>query len=82
MQFGNMSPFQCGRIDYYINKQVMNTEFLKSEIIRLKKEKNAVILGHYYQREEIQDLSDYIGDSLALAQMAQKCDNDIIVFCG
>ena len=60
----------------------MNTEFLKSEIIRLKKEKNAVILGHYYQREEIQDLSDYIGDSLALAQMAQKCDNDIIVFCG
>lgn len=77
-----MSPFQSGRIDYYINKQVMNTEFLKSEIIRLKKEKNAVILGHYYQREEIQDLSDYIGDSLALAQMAQKCDNDIIVFCG
>ena len=60
----------------------MNTEFFKSEIIRLKKEKNAVILGHYYQREEIQDLSDYIGDSLALAQMAQKCDNDIIVFCG
>ena len=60
----------------------MNIEFLKSEIIRLKKEKNAVILGHYYQREEIQDLSDYIGDSLALAQMAQKCDNDIIVFCG
>ncbi len=60
----------------------MNTEFLKSEIVRLKKEKNAVILGHYYQREEIQDLSDYIGDSLALAQMAQKCDNDIIVFCG
>lgn len=60
----------------------MNTELLKSEIIRLKNEKNAVILGHYYQREEIQDLSDYIGDSLALAQMAQKCDNDIIVFCG
>lgn len=60
----------------------MDKEFLKSEIIRLKKEKNAVILGHYYQREEIQDLSDYIGDSLALAQKAQECDNDIIVFCG
>ncbi len=60
----------------------MNNEFLKSEIVRLKKEKNAVILGHYYQREEIQDLSDYIGDSLALAQKAQQCDNDIIVFCG
>ena len=60
----------------------MDTETLKREIVRLKKEKNAVILGHYYQREEIQDLSDYIGDSLALAQEAQRCDQDIIVFCG
>lgn len=60
----------------------MDNNFLKSEIIRLKKEKNAVILGHYYQRDEIQELSDYIGDSLALAQRAQDCDNDIIVFCG
>lgn len=60
----------------------MDNEFLKSEILRLKKEKNAVILGHYYQRDEIQELSDYIGDSLALAQRAQDCDNDIIVFCG
>ena len=60
----------------------MDTEFLKREIIRLKKEKNAVILGHYYQRDEIQELSDYIGDSLALAQKAQECENDIIVFCG
>ncbi len=60
----------------------MDNEFYKNEIARLKKEKNAVILGHYYQRDEIQDLSDYIGDSLALAQKAQQCDNDIIVFCG
>ena len=60
----------------------MDTETLKRDIVRLKKEKNAVILGHYYQREEIQDLSDYIGDSLALAQEAQRCDQDIIVFCG
>lgn len=57
-------------------------DFLKQEIIRLKKEKNAVILGHYYQRDEIQDLSDYVGDSLALAQKAQESDKDIIVFCG
>lgn len=60
----------------------MDTEFLKREILRLKKEKNSVILGHYYQRDEIQELSDYIGDSLALAQKAQECENDIIVFCG
>lgn len=60
----------------------MNEVTLKQEILRLKKEKNAVILGHYYQRDEIQELSDYVGDSLALAQKAQECDNDIIVFCG
>lgn len=60
----------------------MNEVTLKQEILRIKKEKNAVILGHYYQRDEIQELSDYVGDSLALAQKAQDCDNDIIVFCG
>lgn len=60
----------------------MTNEELKKEIIRLKKEKNAVILGHYYQIDEIQELSDYIGDSLALAQEAQRTDAPIIVFCG
>ena len=60
----------------------MNDNELKQEILRLKKEKNAVILGHYYQRHEIQELSDYVGDSLALAQKAQEATADIIVFCG
>ena len=59
-----------------------NINDIKQQIIDLKKEKNAVILGHYYQRHEIQEVSDYIGDSLALAQEAQRCEADIIVFCG
>lgn len=51
-------------------------------IKQLKKEKNAVILGHYYQKGEIQDIADYVGDSLALAQWAAKTTADIIVMCG
>lgn len=55
---------------------------LINEINRLKIEKNAVIMAHYYQRKEIQDIADCIGDSLALAQWAAKTDADIIVLCG
>ena len=55
---------------------------LVEAIKQLKKENNAVILGHYYQRDEVQAISDYIGDSLALAQVAAKTDADIIVSCG
>ena len=51
-------------------------------IKELKKEKNAIILGHYYQKGEIQDIADYVGDSLALAQLAAKTEADIIVMCG
>ena len=51
-------------------------------IKQLKKEKNAIILGHYYQKGEIQDIADYVGDSLALAQWAAKTEADIIVMCG
>ena len=59
------------------------SESLKEEINRLKREKNAVILAHYYQRDEIQDIADHIGDSLALAQYAATLkDVDIIVLCG
>lgn len=60
----------------------MDTVGLIENIKKLKKEKNAIILGHYYQIEEIQQLSDYIGDSLALAEYSRKVGCDIIVFCG
>lgn len=55
---------------------------LKEEINRLRKEKNAVILAHYYQESDIQDLADFVGDSLALAQWASRCTADILVMCG
>ena len=57
-------------------------DFFISEINRLKKEKNAVIMAHYYQMGDIQDIADHVGDSLALAQWAAKTDADIIVLCG
>src|SRR6187402_1643827 len=55
---------------------------LFAEIERLKKEKNAILLAHYYQESDIQDVADYIGDSLGLAQQAEKTTADIIVFAG
>ncbi len=57
-------------------------EDLEAAILDLKRERNAVLLAHYYQESEIQDLADFVGDSLALAQAARKVDRDVIAFCG
>lgn len=66
----------------YVDAPVPEGLDLKAEILRLKKEKGAVIMAHYYQKGEIQDLADYVGDSLALARIAATLDAPIIVLCG
>lgn len=66
----------------YVDEPVADGTDLRKEIERLKKEQDAVVLAHYYQKGEIQDVADYIGDSLALARIAAGLPNRVIVLCG
>ncbi len=66
----------------FISEPISKDIDIKKEISRLKKEKNAIILAHFYQDDEIQEIADFVGDSLALAQKAQNNSADIIVFAG
>lgn len=66
----------------YVDASIDENIDMIAEIKRMKKEKNAVILAHYYQEGAIQDIADFVGDSLALAQWAAKTDADILVVCG
>ena len=59
-----------------------NLATIEEAILALKEERNAVLLAHYYQESEVQDLADFVGDSLALAQAATRVDRDVIAFCG
>ena len=62
--------------------QAQNSKYLLEELTELRRKKRAILLGHYYANPEVQDVCDYVGDSLGLSREAAKSEADIIVFCG
>ena len=78
----NIESIEMIRKTGFVSAEIDPKLDLYSEITQLKAEKNAVILAHYYQNADIQDIADYIGDSLGLAQQAQKSTADLILFAG
>lgn len=77
-----MNTFEEISVKGFADEYIDPSLDLFAEIEKLKKEKNAIILAHYYQEGDIQDIADYIGDSLGLSQQASKTDADVIVFAG
>lgn len=77
-----MDTFEEIRVKGFVDEYINPLLDLFAEIEKLKKEKNAIILAHYYQESDIQDIADYIGDSLGLSQQASKTNADVIVFAG
>ncbi len=77
-----MNTFEEIQVKGFADEYIDPSLDLFAEIEKLKKEKNAIILAHYYQEADIQDIADYIGDSLGLSQQAAKTDADVIVFAG
>lgn len=77
--------FLCSKIESILRKIQRGVNLKKSvfyKIKRLKNEKNALILSHFYQRSEVQDVADFVGDSLELARIASEAQEEVIVFCG
>jgi len=80
--FTDIQPFDAKQLKLRPPMPRKQFSLLASEIFTLKKQLNAIILAHNYQVPEIQDVADFVGDSLGLAQQAAKTDADVIVFCG
>ncbi|PKQ28592.1 MAG: quinolinate synthase [Candidatus Anoxymicrobium japonicum] len=75
------SDIQVDTLDI-IDELFLDDEVVAEQILKIKEERNAVILAHNYQRPEVQDIADFIGDSLGLSREAARADADVIVFCG
>src|SRR5216110_3011101 len=82
LEVAEAQPVAMDRFPVWKPQPPANADALSHEIIALKKKLNAVILAHNYQVPEIQDVADYVGDSLGLSQQAAKTSAEVIVFCG
>src|SRR6266566_8205408 len=82
LDVAEVQPGAVDRFPVWKPKPPANADSLAREILALKQKLNAVLLAHNYQVPEIQDVADYVGDSLGLSQQAAKTDAEVIVFCG